>query len=237
MLVVMLALACFLNYFAVMFARQEGGVLGVAIAAIVGCITLVGPITAVVLMRRARRGGEMSIDPVRGEIWIGRSYEIPFSKVRHVEVVEHEYTYTAMGPELDTSSSDITGWAIDIGGGVRLCGENGLSRERIVEIADALKVRVEAYQARTGQGPDPLPRPGQQLLERMAGALREEGETFREDWLTLDGPMAEWMREYHNEPDERTMGRNGEFAKALRKAGFDVGGEPGAASPSAGETR
>jgi hypothetical protein len=159
MLVVMIALACVLNYFGVVIAKQEGGVLGVAIAGVVGCITLIGPVTAVVFMRRARREGELSIDPVRGEIQIGRSYEISFSRVRQVEVVEHEYTYTAMGPELSTSSSDIKGWAIDIGAGVRLCGENGLSRERVVEIADALNVRVEAYRARTGQFADSPPWP------------------------------------------------------------------------------
>jgi len=181
--------------------------------------------------RRSRRLGEMVIDPVRGEIRVGRSYEIPFSQVRQVEVVEQEYTYTAMGPELSTSSSDITGWAIEIGGGVRLCGENGLSRKRVAEIADALRVRVEVYRTRTGQRADPLPRPTTEFLERLAASLRHEGETFKEDWLALDGPMVELMREFNREPDERTMGRVGEFAQALRKAGFDLGDPPAVATP------
>jgi hypothetical protein len=176
--------------------------------------------------RRSRRKGEIVIDPVRGEIRVARSYEIPFSRVRKVEVVEHEYTYRGVGPEFDAFSTDIEGSAIDIGGGTYLCGRNGLSRERVTEIADALQARVEAYRARTHEGVAPLPRPDPILLERMAGVLRQEGKQFEEDWLSLEGPMAEWMRSYEDEPDEQTMGRDGEFAKALRKAGFDLGDAP-----------
>jgi hypothetical protein len=82
---------------------------------------------------------------------------------------------------------------------------------------------VDAYRARTGEGVDPPPQPSKAFLERLAGSLHYEGQTFEESWLALDGPMAELMRDYDEEPDERTMGRDGEFAKALRKAGYDLG--------------
>lgn len=183
---------------------------------------------------RSRRQGEVVIDPVCGEIRVSGRYEIPFAKIRQVEVVQHEYTYQGAGPELDRYSIQLRGWAIDIGGGSRLFAENGISRERIAQVAEALRARVEAFRARTGQQAEPLPRPGKNLLKRIAGSLREGGESFQNDWLALDGPIAEWIREYHTEPDARTMGRDGELAQALRKAGFDLGDAPATAPPGDG---
>jgi hypothetical protein len=192
-----------------------------AVALIVALVAIAVPIW---IVRRSRRHGEMVIDPVRGEIRIARSYEIPFSSVRRIDVVDHEYTYRAINSSHDAVSADMKGWAIDIGGGHYLCGQSCLSREKVTEIANALRIRVEAYRARTNEGVAPLPRPDPGLLELMAGVLREEGKEFQEDWLSPDGPMAEWMRSYEDsEPDEQTMGPDGDFAKALRKVGYEFG--------------
>src|SRR5690606_3222732 len=109
-------------------------------------------------MRRSRRDGRIVIDPHRGEIRVGDDYEVPFSRIRKVEVVEHKYTYHGANLEGGSFSADVTGWGIDIGAGSMLFGENGLSHKRVVEIADALKARVDAYRARTGESAAPLPR-------------------------------------------------------------------------------
>jgi hypothetical protein len=176
------------------------------------------------MIRRERIAGEVVIDPVRGQVRIARTFEVPFSQVRQVEVLWYD-SARRLGPEVDTSSF-FRGWALDIGGSNLLVEERGLSRDLLEEIADALKVRVDAYRARNGEGVDPLPPPDKAFLERLAGALHYEGQTFEENWLALDGPMAELMRDYDEEPDERTMGRDGEFAKALRQAGYDLGDPP-----------
>jgi hypothetical protein len=190
-------------------------------------VALVIDLAAVLLplyvMWRAKRLGELVIDPERGEIRVGRAYEIPFSRVRQIEVVEHHFTYRSINGAHDTVTAEMTGWALDIGGGTRLCGENGLSKQRVTEIADALRLRVEAYRARTKEGVAPLPAPSEVLLERIAGALKEQGEQFEADWLDLDGPMADEIRHFGDEPNESTMGPDGAFAKALRKAGYDLG--------------
>jgi hypothetical protein len=46
----------------------------------------------------------MVIDPIRGEIRIERSYPIPRSSVRHVEMLEHEYMYGAINSPNETSA-------------------------------------------------------------------------------------------------------------------------------------
>lgn len=178
------------------------------------------------IVLRSRRKGRIVIDPVCGEIRLSPDHAVPFSQVRQVEVVLHEYTFVGAELEGGSYSSDITGWGIDIGAGTKLFAESGLSHERVVEIADALKIRVEAFRARTGATAAPLPRPGSRLLERLALSLHYEGETFEENWLSLNGPIVELMREFNVVPDAQTMGQGGEFAQALRKAGFHVGEAP-----------
>jgi len=175
------------------------------------------------MIRRSRREGTIVIDPVKGEIRFGEELEIPFSQVRQVEVVEHEYTYRAVNSQHDTVTSDMTGWAIDLGGGLRLLAKNGLSEKRVTEIADALRERVKAYRAQTNEGIAPMPEPSEGFLKRLAGALKEEGKVFEPNWLERDGPMADEIRAWDREPTEATMGPDGAFARALRKAGYDLG--------------
>lgn len=186
-------------------------------------LVLVATVSVVGVLTWSRRRSEVVIDPVRGEIRVGREHAVAFAEVRRVDVVEHAYTYRAIDASHDLISTEMSGWAIDIGAGSKLFGEVGLSRARVVKIAEALKARVDAYRARTGEVAAPMPRPDGSFLDLMAEALHEEGAPFEENWLALDGPIAERMRDFHNEPDERTMGRDGEFAAALRKAGFDLG--------------
>jgi hypothetical protein len=203
---------------------------------IAGSFLLVSAIVFLWLIRRWRRQDEVLIDPTRGEILIGRHHAIPFANVRRVELAKREVAYQQVDVEGGTSfPMTMTYWSIDIGGGCRLFVENRLSRKRVAKIAAALRVRVEAYRTRTGEGTAPRPRPGGELLEGMAAKVREGGGVFQETWLALDGPLARWMRDYHVEPDERTMGRDGELAQALRKAGFDLGDTPAQAVPPAAE--
>lgn len=191
--------------------------------ALAGLIDVAAVGVPIYMMRRSRRQSDIVIDPERGEIRIGNEYEIPFSQVRQIEVVEHEYKYRAMNSSHDTVTSDMTGWAIDLGAGRRLLGQTGLSKKRVTEIAEALRVRVEAYRARTHEGIAPIPAPSDVLLRRLAMALREEGKVFEPDWLDLDGPMADEIRDYGKEPNASTMGPDGAFARELRKAGYDLG--------------
>jgi len=231
MIVVSLALAAIGSLMAY-GAMSSHGAEGTSYSALSGVLLLAALGLPTWLILRSRRNGRIVIDPIRGEIRLSADHAVPFSQVRQVEVMEHEYTYVGAELEGGSYSSDITGWAVDIGGGVSLFGQSGLSSKRVAAIAHALKIRVDAYRARTGEGAEPLPRPTKKFLQRLAASLRDGGETFQADWLSLDGPMAELIREYSVVPDERTMGRDGEFAQALGEAGFDLGAAPSSARPS-----
>jgi hypothetical protein len=222
-LVVFAAVGAVVTWVAIDIARSLETEEARLILALAGLVDLLAVGVPIYMMRRSLRVGELVIDPDRGELRLGRAYEIPFSKVRRVEVVEHHYAYREINTVHETVTAEMTGWAIDIGDGRRLIGENGLSKERVTEIADALRVRVEAYRARTKEDVAPRPAPSEVLLERIARALKEQGDEFEPDWLDLDGPMAEEIRHFGEEPNESTMGPDGAFARALRKAGYDLG--------------
>ena len=132
------ALSVFNGYLAALPDGDER-VISLAFSLVAAFVAVVVPIWA---RQRSRRKGEVVIDPIRGEIRIARSYGIPFSSVRKVDVVEHEYTHRAINASHELDAIDMKGWTIDIGGGRYLCGQNGLSWERVNEIADALLAEV-----------------------------------------------------------------------------------------------